>query len=154
MIGGHRYSLDVIEHGLLRGNRRPPFAIRRTLSPADPRLVAAPSSADPRIHFALNCGAVSCPPVRPYGAEDVGASLDAATRGYLQAESSLDRESGRLVLPGLMRLYRLDFADRGGVLAFSLPYLPAADAGWLRSNPGVRVDWSRFDWTMTASTNR
>src|SRR5687767_3879535 len=65
-IGELDYTLDAIEHGLLRGNARPPYSPRRLLRPGDPRLAAAPSKLDPRIHFALNCGARSCPPVRRY----------------------------------------------------------------------------------------
>ena len=45
-VGGLDYSLDVIEHGLLRGNRRPPYWPRRLLSPDDPRLLAAPSKPE------------------------------------------------------------------------------------------------------------
>src|SRR3954447_13155636 len=30
-VGDHAYSLNVIEHGLLRRNRRPPFSPRRVL---------------------------------------------------------------------------------------------------------------------------
>src|SRR4051794_33581459 len=50
-VGDHAYSLNVIEHGLLRRNRRPPFSLRRMLRRSDPRLGSAPSRLDPRIHF-------------------------------------------------------------------------------------------------------
>lgn len=151
-VGGRNYTLDVIEHGLLRGNRRAPLALRRTLSGTDPRLGAAPVHPDPRIHFALNCGAVSCPPIRAYDAAGLDAQLDGAARGYLEAESELDREAKTLVLPGLIKLYRADFDVVGGPMAFALPLLPRAEAEWLRSNPGVRLDWSRFDWNLTGPT--
>src|SRR5688572_216519 len=45
---GHTYSLDQIEHGVLRRNRRPPYGLRRTLRDGDPRLDAAPARVDPR----------------------------------------------------------------------------------------------------------
>ena len=35
----------------------------------DPRLKVALKVLDPRIHFALNCGAKSCPPIRVYTEE-------------------------------------------------------------------------------------
>ena len=106
---GLDYSLDEIEHGLLRGNRRPPYGLRRLLRDGDPKLEAAPSRPDPRIHFALNCGARSCPPVRTYTAEGVDRELEAATLSYMEAESELDREAGVLTLPGVVKLYRSDF---------------------------------------------
>ena len=148
-LAGRDYSLDQVEHGLLRANRRPPFALRRTIPPGDQRLDAAPAEADPRIHFALNCGAVSCPPIAPYDEVDLDKQLDAATRSYLKAESELDGE--RIVLPGLMRLYRRDFEAAGGPVEFALAHLPAEEADAVRSRRGRGVSWSRFDWTLVGA---
>jgi len=147
-VGGYSYSLDAIEHGLLRENRRPPFALRRTLAPGDPRFAAAPSRSDPRIHFALNCGAVSCPPIRAYDEVELDAQLGNASRAYLEAESTVDAEKGTVVLPGLMRLYQADFEEAGGALEFALGLLPTVQADGLRAHPHVRLGWSRFDWTL------
>ena len=145
-VGGERYSLDAIEHGLLRGNARAPFALRRTLRPGDERLNGAPSRPDPRIHFALNCGAASCPPIRAYSAEKLRDELEAAARAYLEAESGFDAATGRLVLPGLLRLYRADFEPEGGAIAFALSRLPfGAEAA------RADVSWSRFDWTLNGA---
>jgi uncharacterized protein DUF547 len=146
-VGGLDYSLDVIEHGLLRGNRRPPYGLRRLLSPSDPRLEAAPSEADPRIHFALNCGARSCPPIRIY-TDAVDSELDGASRAYLAAETELDPESGAVTLPGLMKLYRADFGGRDGVLAFAIGHLPEETSAAVRRSGPERVRYSRFDWGM------
>jgi hypothetical protein len=152
-VGGRDYSLDVIEHGLLRGNRRPPYGPRRLLSESDPRLEAAPSRPDPRIHFALNCGARSCPPIRVYTAA-VDSELERAARAYLDAESEVDSD-GSLTLPGLMKLYRGDFGGREGVLAFAIAHLQAETAARV-SDAGteVRVRYSRFDWKMEAPGGR
>ena len=32
----------------------------------DPRSEVSLTEVDPRVHFALNCGALSCPPIRIY----------------------------------------------------------------------------------------
>ena len=82
------YSLDAIEHGVLRLNARPPYRLRRLLAAGDPRRDAAPSRLDPRVHFALNCGAVSCPPIRAYEADGLDPELEATTRRYIRAETS------------------------------------------------------------------
>lgn len=102
---GLDFTLNEIEHGLLRGNKRPPYGLRRLLRDGDPKLEAAPDTADPRIHFALNCGARSCPPVRTYTAEGVGEELEAATLSYMEGESSLDRERAVLTLPGVVEKF-------------------------------------------------
>ncbi|GMI39843.1 hypothetical protein TeGR_g12793 [Tetraparma gracilis] len=55
-LGPHALSLDDVEHGLLRSEpgRFPPGDAREGLR----------VQLDKRVHFALNCGASSCPPVR------------------------------------------------------------------------------------------
>ena len=55
-LGGHALSLDDIEHGLLR-----------------------PVFRDPRVHFAVNCASVGCPPL--WGAPFEAAALDAQLAG-------------------------------------------------------------------------
>lgn len=63
-IDGNLYSLNELENGLLRGNRvsAVPLTSAPFKKPDDPRLSNV-LVCDPRIHFALNCGAVSCPPI-------------------------------------------------------------------------------------------
>jgi Protein of unknown function, DUF547 len=150
-VGELDYSLDAIEHGLLRANARPPYSARRVLRPGDPRLAAAPASADPRIHFALNCGARSCPPARVYEANRLDDQLEGATRGYLEAECDFDRQNEAIALPGLIKLYRSDFGARAQQVEFVAAHLPA-EAGWLRrSAERLRVRYNRFDWTIVAA---
>jgi hypothetical protein len=147
-IGGHAYSLNVIEHGLLRANRRPPLGLRKMLRRSDPRLVAAPSRLDPRVHFALNCGARSCPPIRAYKPESLDEQLDDASHAYLESETRLEPDRRRVTLPRLMRLYAADFGDRDEQLRFAARYLPEL-ADWLgERTAGIRVAYGRFDWSV------
>ena len=55
------YSLNAIEHGVLRGNQKPPGSYCREFRPKDRRLQAAVVVWDPRIHFALVRGTSCCP---------------------------------------------------------------------------------------------
>ncbi|MEO8091628.1 MAG: DUF547 domain-containing protein [bacterium] len=147
-VGGRPYPLNLIEHGILRRNRRPPFRLRRPLRGGDPRLHAAPPTVDPRVHFALNCGARSCPPVLAYDAELVETQLGAATSAYLDAETEIDSQRRRIALPRLIRLYRADFGDRAERLAFAARHL-SEPPSWLEDDRGrVRVRYGRFDWTV------
>jgi hypothetical protein len=149
-VGGLLYTLDVIEHGVLRRNARPPYSPRRLLRRGDPRLPAAPSRLDPRIHFALNCGARSCPPIRTYSGDGLEAELESAARSYVAAESSLDRDRGELELPGLVDLYRSDFGPDRELAEQAADAIGGADGDWLRRHSeSVRLKFGRFDWRLT-----
>lgn len=147
-VGAHDYPLNLIENGLLRLNARAPYRLRRPLRGGDPRLAAAPSRLDARVHFALNCGANSCPPIRSYSDSQLDEQLELATRAYLQAESRLDEESCRLTLPRLMRLYRSDFGDRAEQLELAARHLPGVEECIGRDGGRLRLGYARFDWTV------
>ncbi len=117
VIGGRTYSLNQIEHGVLRRNSRAPFPPLRPFRPSDERLQALPSHLDPRIHFALNCGARSCPPIRTYAAELLDEDLEAATTAYLRAETEVGADA--ITLPRLMKLYGRDFGGATDRVAFA-----------------------------------
>ncbi len=50
-----------MEHGLLRLNAKPPYSLSRLFGASDSRQALRLTQFDNRIHFALNCGALSCP---------------------------------------------------------------------------------------------
>jgi len=78
VLGGVRYSLVELEHGLLR--RKAATHKAASAAPPSPLVVDA---VEPRMHFALNCGARSCPPVRPYLADGLEAQLAAAAADFI-----------------------------------------------------------------------
>ncbi|MEY4532215.1 MAG: hypothetical protein RLZZ156_2938, partial [Deinococcota bacterium] len=118
-IGEYVYTLNDIEHGILRGNKavlwQKPFLAQ------DPR-VNFVLPLDPRIHFALNCGAASCPPIRAYYAEDLESQLEFATHSYLQ---DCKQDAGFVWLPRLFSYYPNDF---GHILEFTRRYRPEIPA--------------------------
>lgn len=150
VIGGETYTPNVIEHGLLRGNRRPPWHLRPALRAGDARLLAAPAEFDPRIHFALNCGARSCPPIRRYESGKLDAQLELATRSYLSQESRVEPGRRSVALPGLLRLYRADFGSKADALRFAAAHVPRIQA-CLREPEGAKVSYLRFDWSAAGS---
>lgn len=149
-VGARDYSPDVIEHGLLRRNARPAYALRRVMRSSDRRAAAMVSRLDPRIHFALNCGALSCPPIAGYSAAAIDEELELATRSYIRAETSIDRDRREVTLPRLLRLYRPDFGPAGSRLRFVTARLMPDDAEWLRGNRDrISIDYGDYDWTIS-----
>ncbi len=152
-VGADEFTLNMIEHGLLRRNSRPPYSLRRVLPGDDRRLEAAPSKLDPRVHFALNCAAASCPPVRAYEGDQLDAQLDLATASYIQAETEIDRERSRVKLPYLLKLYRADFGGAADALRFVSERLPGEHGKWLREQAAdgeIKTAWTNYDWTISA----
>jgi hypothetical protein len=120
-IAGRMLSFNQIEHTLLRGGqawwglgyvRLPRRRFMRQLGVAGP--------PDPRLHFALNCGAASCPPIRYYTPQSLDPQLDLATRSYLGDTAHLrwDAATASLQLSPLFRWYAGDFGGRRGTLRF------------------------------------
>ena len=85
MIGGFLYSLNDIENGILRSNRQSMGTLyRKPFKSGDPRLKISLAHVDPRIHFALNCGAKSCPPIKTFSGDQVQDQLQVATSSFLE----------------------------------------------------------------------
>ena len=115
-ISGYLFSPDDIEHGILRANTAHPSQAAQGLNTFfqiknDPRIQLAVSPPlDPRIHFILNCGASSCPPIAVLGNEPETA-LQLAAIAYLENEMKFDLEKRVMYLPKLMLWYGQDFGS-------------------------------------------
>jgi hypothetical protein len=94
---------------------------------------------DPRIHFALNCGAKSCPPIRFYDPEEVNQQLDMATRSFLSQEVTYDESAQTVRTTPLFSLFRGDFGGKKGILKFLHRYdlIPHTDA---------KLKFTRYNW--------
>lgn len=138
-VAGRTVSLDDLEHGFLRGRTGWGLGyVPRLLPGAFERAVRVP--LDPRVHFALNCGAASCPLVGAYSAA-VDEELDRATRSYLDQECTYDTEAGVVRVSRLFSWYRGDFGGTTGVRAF----LRRHDV--LPADAEPTVEYAAYDWS-------
>lgn len=116
LIGSHEFTLNEIENGILRANRGSMATLYMTpFGKNDPRLKFALESVEPRIHFALNCGAKSCPPIKTFSADDIEEQLATATESYLETDDALavEPDKGIIHLSMLFKWYHSDFgADK------------------------------------------
>jgi hypothetical protein len=108
-VGGFRFSADDIEHGILRANAGHPVIHGPQLGKHDPRRRFALEQTDFRIHFALVCGAKSCPPVNFYDADHIDSQLDLAARNFLSQDVEIDPDRQIIRLSRLLQWYASDF---------------------------------------------
>ncbi|KAA0175563.1 hypothetical protein FNF27_02973 [Cafeteria roenbergensis] len=127
-VGPWRLSLNDIEHGVLRCNRPRPSSLSAPFGACDARKCLSFRSVDPRVHFALNCGARSCPAIRIYCPFSVDKALDTAVAAFLAVPQnfSVDACTGEVRLSKLFAWYRQDFAGESPVelLRWMLPFMP------------------------------
>jgi hypothetical protein len=152
MIGGHAFSLNDIEHGILRSNRKQPFAFQRQFAPSDPRRQYVLPNVDPRIHFALVCGAKGCPPIKNYSYSAIDEQLDEATMAFLEGECVISVEKRTVQLSMLFKWYRRDFgATDEQVLSWVAAYLDPQRKEQietlLQTPDQVRITYSEYDWS-------
>lgn len=74
-LNNQLFSFNDLENGVLRANRKAPYHLSRQFGSGDSRLSLRVQSPDNRIHFALNCGAKSCPVVNRYSSEGLQQEL-------------------------------------------------------------------------------
>eukprot|EP00736_Rhodelphis_marinus_P009107 Rmarinus@m.5247 len=136
VIGGMRYSLHDIENGILRCNRNPPYTWSVMFKKNDPRLAFAICPPDVRIHFALVCGAKSCPPIKTYKPETIEKSLAVATRSFVNDDNNclVDVETRTVHLSQIFYWYRSDFgSDDVEILEYVCNFLSEDRCEQLRS---------------------
>lgn len=117
-IGGHLYSFKEWEHGILRGNAKAPYGSYVPFAQKDPRYQFVVKQPDPRIHFALNCGTSSCPPVYRYSAENLNDELAVAATSFCEDDRNvnIDHTKCEILVSKIFYWYRGDFADKSSNL--------------------------------------
>ncbi len=143
-VAGHQQSLDDIEHGYLRRSKTKwSLGYVNKLFPGKREKRLRVEELDYRLHFALNCGAKSCPPIAFYSDEKIDAQLEQATRAYLASEVEYDKGKNIIYLPKLASWFRADFGGKKGMLRMLKKYaiipLPASP----------KIKFKNYDWSLT-----
>lgn len=117
-LAGDRYSLNEIENEIIR-----------------------PQFEEPRIHFALVCAAVSCPPLarEAYVAGRLDAQLEQRTRAFINNETFNVTQEEVVRISSLFDWYAADFGD---VTAFLNRYLQPDIP------PKKELYYLEYDWSL------
>ncbi len=144
------FSLNEIEHGLLRGNRPHPLSPGVPFPAGDPRLAHAITPLEPRIHFAISCGARSCPPLRTYDPQGLDEQLDEATRAFVTREVVLEGQTVRA--SPIFQWFRADFEEApGGLAGFLVRYLEDGPTRQAILAGGLgEIAWRPYDWSVVS----
>ncbi len=128
-IAGDTLTFDEVEHAILRD--KPGYTLDQY----------AVDSVDFRIHFALNCGAKSCPPIAFYDAKQIDKQLESATKLFLTLETDIDESNKVVHVTQLMEWFAEDFGGEEGIIEVLNTYLE-------RDLTGYSIEYKTFDWTQ------
>lgn len=148
-VAGLDYSLDDIQHGLLRGNAPKFGRSRPPMERGDPRLAHTPLAYDERIHFGLYCAVCSSPRFVVFNAGAVDRQLEQLTEEYLRREVRVEKDGAVVVLPRQFYWYGADFGGEEAALRFALARLDDAVVDPVDRRRGkVKLRYADFDWSL------
>jgi hypothetical protein len=108
---------------------------------------------EPRIHFALVCAAVSCPPLRreAYAGDRLDAQLEEQARRFLgdREKNRVDTVSGTVFVSPIFVWYRDDFGGSDEALARYLArFWPQGPERDLLQSSRFRLRETDYDWRL------
>ena len=131
--GGAVYTLDEIEHGIIRKR-----------------------FAEPRIHFALVCAAMGCPPLRSeaYTADDLDDQLEDQARIFLLAspgKNRIDLADGTVYVSKIFGYYSEDFGgNQQAIGRYIGGFHPEGPAKRLLLSGDFKMVETDYDWTLNS----
>lgn len=142
-IAGKLISFAKIEHGIIRKSQwELGLGMIRKWFPDKFERKLRVDKRDYRIHFALNCGAIDCPPVAIYEAERLDQQFDKGTAAYLNRTSTFDPDTNEVAVTSLFNWFRGDFDCKSGVKDILKKY------DIIPRTKGVDISYKNYDWTL------
>lgn len=120
-IGGVESSLDEIEHSILRKEFE-----------------------EPRIHFAVNCASVSCPPLlnEAFVASKLEAQLDKVASGFINDSSRNKITENNAQISSIFSWFKGDFTKKGSLIDFLNFYSK------VKIKPSAKISHLDYNWNL------
>lgn len=120
-IGDKTYTLNQIENEIIR-----------------------PTFKEPRIHFAVNCAAKSCPKLHneAFMPEKLDAQLEKMAKAFINNKEANVISEKKAELSKIFEWYKDDFAAAGGVIAFINKYSD------VEVKDNAKVTYREYDWNL------
>ncbi len=128
-VGGKTYSLDEIEHDILRGK-----------------------FGEEQIHFAVNCASESCPVLRSeaYTGAKLGTQLREQAEAFLRdsTRNHIKLEGNTLYLSKIFEWYRSDFeSKKGSLLKYIAQFFSGEERERLESG-NITIKFLDYNWNL------
>ncbi|HSF53240.1 MAG TPA: DUF547 domain-containing protein [Algoriphagus sp.] len=120
-IGGVESSLDEIEHSILRKE-----------------------FDEPRIHFAINCASVSCPPLlnEAFTAENIEAQLSKVATTFINDSSRNKISPDQAQISSIFSWFKGDFTKNGSLIDFLNKYSK------VKLKPNAKISHLDYNWNL------
>ena len=120
-VGNQTYTLDQIEHEILRKKYK-----------------------DPRIHVGVNCASISCPKLLnvAFTEENVDTELENLMRGFINdtTKNKISRE--KVEISKIFSWFKEDFTEKGSIIE----YLNQYSGSQIRE--GAQIHYGNYDWNL------
>ena len=105
--------------------------------------IIRPTFNEPRIHFAVNCAAKSCPPVlnKAWSPGNLNTFLDQQTRSFINDTNHNQISPDRIKISKIFEWYAKDF---GNLIDFLNKYSE------VKINANAKVEYGEYDWRLNA----
>ncbi len=128
-VGGRTYSLNQMEHEVLR------------------------KMGDPRVHFAIVCASIGCPPLlnSAYTTEKLDSQLTFNSKRFFadRTKFSYDTAKCRIEVSPILKWFAEDFGpNQAAQIRRVAPFLPDQSAQALASSGRASVSYLDYDWGL------
>jgi hypothetical protein len=120
-VGGKLYTLNAIEHEILRKNYD-----------------------DPRIHAGINCASYSCPPIlnTAFTEKNVNTLLEKAFKNFVNDPLRNNIEADRIQISQLFDWFKGDFTKKGSLIDYLNQYAK------VKIKPNAKIEYMDYNWSL------
>lgn len=120
-LGGQPYSLNMIEHSILRKNFE-----------------------EPRIHFAINCASISCPVLlnEAFTASKLEKQLEKQTRQFINDPTKNKISAKSPEVSSIFNWFGEDFKKKGSLIQYLNRYSKT------KISPNAKISFLEYDWSL------
>ncbi|MCG9792246.1 DUF547 domain-containing protein [Flavobacterium algicola] len=119
-LGGKKYSLEQIEHQILR------------------------KMGEPRIHFAINCASYSCPDLlnEAYTEEKLSKQLAAVAKDFINDKTKNTITASSVEISEIFNWFGADFKTKGSIIDYLNQY------STVKINSKAKISFKYYNWSL------